>query len=130
MTVAKDWENRGRLVTCCCHRERAGNSLAKPASNSSAPNRRSCSCTAPLLMRAVSNTLIPLLQNDGYNVVAVQNPLLVPPGRHRLPTKRLNDAQKGPVVVVGHSYGGIVISGAASGKSQCEGARLPRCVRA
>ena len=58
--------------------------------------------------------LIPLLQNDGYNVVAVQNPLSSL-ADDIATTKRLIDAQKGPVVVVGHSYGGVVISGAASG---------------
>src|SRR5947207_11637492 len=58
--------------------------------------------------------LIPLLLNDGYNVVAVQNPLSSAPDDIAT-TKRLIDAQKGPVVVVGHSYGGLVISAAASG---------------
>ena len=58
--------------------------------------------------------LIPLLINDGYNVVAVQNPLSSA-ADDIATTKRLIDAQKGPVVVVGHSYGGLVISGAASG---------------
>src|SRR6476661_10087547 len=58
--------------------------------------------------------LIPLLENDGYNVVAVQNPLSSL-ADDIATTKRLIDAQKGPVVVVGHSYGGVVISGAASG---------------
>jgi pimeloyl-ACP methyl ester carboxylesterase len=58
--------------------------------------------------------LIPLLQKDGYNVVAVQNPLSSL-ADDIATTKRLIDAQKGPVVVVGHSYGGVVISGAASG---------------
>ena len=58
--------------------------------------------------------LIPLLQNDGYNVVAVQNPLSSL-SDDIATTKRLIDAQKGPVVVVGHSYGGVVISGAAAG---------------
>ena len=58
--------------------------------------------------------LIPLLLRDGYHVVAVQNPLSSL-NDDIATTKRLIDAQKGPVVVVGHSYGGIVISGAASG---------------
>jgi pimeloyl-ACP methyl ester carboxylesterase len=58
--------------------------------------------------------LIPLLLKDGYNVVAVQNPLTSLQDDIAT-TKRLIDAQKGPVVVVGHSYGGVVISGAASG---------------
>ena len=58
--------------------------------------------------------VIPLLLNDGYNVVAVQNPLSSLKDDITT-TKRLIDAQKGPVVVVGHSYGGVVISGAAAG---------------
>jgi len=58
--------------------------------------------------------LIPLLLGDGYNVIAVQNPLSSL-AADIATTKRVIDAQKGPVVVVGHSYGGIVISGAASG---------------
>jgi len=58
--------------------------------------------------------LIPLLLNDGYHVVAVQNPLSSA-ADDIATTKRLIDAQKGAVVVVGHSYGGLVISGAAAG---------------
>jgi len=58
--------------------------------------------------------LIPLLLKDGYHVVAVQNPLSSA-ADDIATTKRLIDAQKGPVVVVGHSYGGLVISGAAAG---------------
>jgi pimeloyl-ACP methyl ester carboxylesterase len=58
--------------------------------------------------------LIPLLLKDGYHVVAVQNPLSSLPDDIAT-TKRLIDAQQGPVVVVGHSYGGVVITGAASG---------------
>ena len=58
--------------------------------------------------------LIPLLFDAGYNVVAVQNPLSSLPDDIAT-TKRLIDAQRGPLVVVGHSYGGIVISGAAAG---------------
>ncbi len=33
-------------------------------------------------------------------------------------TKRVIDAQQEPVVAVGHSYGGAVITGAAAGKEQ------------
>ena len=58
--------------------------------------------------------LIPLLLDDGYNVVAVQNPLTSLKDDIAT-TKRLIDGQKGPLVVVGHSYGGVVISAAASG---------------
>lgn len=58
--------------------------------------------------------VIPLLQQDGYNVIAVQNPLSALEDDIAT-TKRVIDAQKGPVVVVGHSYGGAVITAAASG---------------
>lgn len=58
--------------------------------------------------------VIPLLQKDGYHVIAVQNPLSSL-NDDMTTTKRVIDAQTGPVVVVGHSYGGIVITGAASG---------------
>ena len=61
--------------------------------------------------------LIPLLQQDGYTVTAVQNPLTSLPDDIAT-TKRVIDAQQGPVVVVGHSYGGNVITGAAAGNPQ------------
>ena len=54
------------------------------------------------------------LQQEGYKVVAVQNPLTSLPNDVET-TKRVIDAQTGPVVVVAHSYGGAVISGAAAG---------------
>ena len=58
--------------------------------------------------------VIPLLEEDGYSVIAVQNPL-TSFADDVATTKRVIDAeaQKGPVVVVGHSYGGAVITGAA-----------------
>ncbi len=58
--------------------------------------------------------VIPLLIQDGYNVTAVQNPLISLPDDIAI-TKRVIDAQPGPVVAVGHSYGGAVITGAAVG---------------
>ena len=58
--------------------------------------------------------LIPILEKDGYNVVAVQIPLSSVPDDIAT-TKRLLSWQQGPVVLVGHSYGGVVITGAASG---------------
>ena len=58
--------------------------------------------------------VIPILQRDGYEVIAVQNPLESLAGDVET-TKRLVDAQSGPVVLVGHSYGGAVITGAAAG---------------
>lgn len=60
--------------------------------------------------------VIPLLEKDGYYVIAVQNPLSSLDDDIAT-TKRVIDAQKGPVVVVGHSYGGSVITGAAAGNA-------------
>src|SRR4029077_2621634 len=60
--------------------------------------------------------VIPILLNDGYYVTAVQIPLTSLPDDVAV-TKRVIDAQKGPVVVVGHSYAGIVITDAAAGNS-------------
>jgi pimeloyl-ACP methyl ester carboxylesterase len=58
--------------------------------------------------------VIPLLQRDGYSVTAVQNPLASLTGDVET-TKRVIAAQPGAVVVVGHSYGGAVITEAAAG---------------
>jgi pimeloyl-ACP methyl ester carboxylesterase len=58
--------------------------------------------------------VIPIFERDGYNVIAVQNPLSSFAADVET-TKRLIDAQQGPVVVVGHSYGGAVITEAAAG---------------
>lgn len=58
--------------------------------------------------------VIPILQRHGYNVIAVQNPLESLPGDIEV-TKRVLDAQTGPIVVVGHSYAGAVITEAAAG---------------
>src|SRR6266550_4671669 len=60
--------------------------------------------------------VIPILQRDGYNVIAVQNPLTSLAADVET-TKRVVDAQTGPVVLVGHSYGGAVIIAAAAGSS-------------
>ena len=57
--------------------------------------------------------VIPILERDGYKVIAVQNALASLAGDVET-TKRVIDAQTGPVVVVGHSYGGAVITGAAA----------------
>src|SRR5215470_11976488 len=57
--------------------------------------------------------VIPLLEKDGYYVIAVQIPLTSLPDDVAT-AKRVIDAQEGPVVVVGHSYGGCVITDAAA----------------
>lgn len=58
--------------------------------------------------------VIPLLEKSGYNVIAVQNPLTSFPDDVAT-TRRIIDAQSGSVVLVGHSYGGAVITTAAVG---------------
>jgi pimeloyl-ACP methyl ester carboxylesterase len=58
--------------------------------------------------------LIPVLQKDGYEVLAVENPLASLSGDVET-TKRFLDGVKGPIVLVGHSYGGAVITGAGAG---------------
>ena len=60
--------------------------------------------------------VIPILESDGYTVIAVQNPL-TSLSDDVATTKRVIDAQKAPVVVVGHSYGGAVITAAAAGNA-------------
>ncbi len=60
--------------------------------------------------------VIPILQKDGYTVIAVQNPLTSLAADVET-TKRVVDAQTGPVVLVGHSYGGAVITAAAAGNA-------------
>src|SRR5262249_60967833 len=60
--------------------------------------------------------VIPILQRDGYFVTAVQIPL-TSLSDDIATVKRVVDAQKGPVVLVGHSYGGAVITGAAAGNT-------------
>jgi pimeloyl-ACP methyl ester carboxylesterase len=53
------------------------------------------------------------LKKDGYKVSIVQNPTLSLEGDSDA-TKRIIDAQDGPVVLVGHSYGGAVITEAGN----------------
>jgi pimeloyl-ACP methyl ester carboxylesterase len=60
--------------------------------------------------------VIPRLEKNGYNVTAVQNPLTSFADDVAV-TRRLIDAQPEPVVLVGHSYGGAVITTAARGAS-------------
>ena len=48
-----------------------------------------------------------LLKKDGYNVSVVQNPTTSLADDVAV-TKRMLAAQDGPVILVGHSYGGVV----------------------
>ncbi len=58
--------------------------------------------------------VIPRLEQSGYDVIAVQNPL-TSYADDVATTRRVIDAQSGDVVLVGHSYGGAVITKAALG---------------
>ncbi len=57
--------------------------------------------------------VIPLLQAKGLHVIAVQNPLSSL-ADDVAATRRAIDAQDGPVLLVGHSYGGAIISEAGN----------------
>jgi len=54
-----------------------------------------------------------LLKQDGYHVSVVQNPTLSLEGDVAA-TRKIIDEQDGPVVLVGHSYGGAVITEAGT----------------
>lgn len=53
------------------------------------------------------------LKKDGYKVSIVQNPTISLEGDVAV-TKRVLAAQPGPVILVGHSYGGVVITEAGN----------------
>jgi pimeloyl-ACP methyl ester carboxylesterase len=57
--------------------------------------------------------VIPLLEAKGFHVTAVQNPLSSF-NDDVAAAKRIIDAQDGPVVLVGHSYGGSIITEAGN----------------
>lgn len=57
--------------------------------------------------------VIPILQAKGLHVVSVQIPL-TSFDEDVAATKRVIEAQDGPVLLVGHSYGGVVISEAGN----------------
>ncbi|CDZ54986.1 Putative hydrolase/acyltransferase [Neorhizobium galegae bv. orientalis] len=62
------------------------------------------------------NGVIPLLSKDGYNVVAVSDPLRSVAGDAASVASVVKSID-GPVVLVGHSYGGAVITNAANGNN-------------
>jgi pimeloyl-ACP methyl ester carboxylesterase len=54
-----------------------------------------------------------ILKKDGYHVTIVQNPTITLSGDVAA-TSRAIAAQPGPVILVGHSYGGVVITQAGN----------------
>jgi len=58
--------------------------------------------------------VIPILLDKGFNVIAPQIPLTSLEDDIEV-TRNAIASQKGPTVLVGHSYGGVVITGAANG---------------
>lgn len=60
------------------------------------------------------NGVIRILESDGYSVVAAANPLRSVQGDAQYISSIVQNIQS-PVVLVGHSYGGLVISAAANG---------------
>ena len=60
--------------------------------------------------------VIRILERNGYTILTVQNPLDSFAGDVQT-TKRFIDAQDGPVVAVGHLFGGAVITAAAAGNA-------------
>ena len=54
-----------------------------------------------------------ILRNDGYNVSVVQNPTISLQDDVKV-TKRVLASQDGPAILVGHSYGGAVITEAGT----------------
>ncbi|MFF1845713.1 alpha/beta fold hydrolase [Streptomyces sp. NPDC058217] len=63
------------------------------------------------------NAVVERLQHDGFSVVAPANPLRGLAGDSAYIADFLKSIQ-GPIVLVGHSYGGAVISTAAAGNAQ------------
>ncbi|MYW03546.1 alpha/beta hydrolase [Streptomyces sp. SID3343] len=53
------------------------------------------------------------LKDDGYQVAVVQNPTISLEGDVAA-TRAVIDAQPGPVILVGHSYGGVVVTEAGN----------------
>jgi pimeloyl-ACP methyl ester carboxylesterase len=64
--------------------------------------------------------VIQLLQEEGYNVTAVQMPL-TSLADDVATTRRVLAMQSGPTILVGHSYGGVVITVAGANESNVTG---------
>lgn len=63
------------------------------------------------------NGVIPILERDGYRVIAAANPLRSVHSDAKYVASVLRSVES-PIVLVGHSYGGAVISEAATGNTR------------
>src|SRR4051812_9526404 len=91
-----------------------GAASASNAAETKAPAAATTTPTVVLVHGAFAdgsswNKVIPLLQAKGLKAVAVQNPLSSLEDDVAA-ANRIIDAQTGPVVLVGHSWGGTVIT--------------------
>jgi pimeloyl-ACP methyl ester carboxylesterase len=64
--------------------------------------------------------VIDQLQGDGYAVIAAANPLRAVPGDSASVAALLGTVE-GPIILVGHSYGGVLMTNAALGNAQVKG---------
>ena len=78
-----------------------------------AASRMWCSCTAGSSTALDGRACTTALKKDGYTVSIVQNPT-ISLGDDVAVTKRTLAAQDGPAILVGHSYGGVVITEAGN----------------
>ena len=69
--------------------------------------------------------VITILEKDGYSVIAAANPLRSVKGDADI-VRALLASIHTPVVLVGHSYGGMVISNAANGGREADRVRTLR----
>nr|WP_246689077.1 alpha/beta hydrolase [Mesorhizobium sp. WSM4310] len=83
--------------------------MATPASAAGVPKKTVVLVHGAFADGSSWNKVIPLLEAKGLNVVAVQNPLSSLAADVDA-TRRVIEAQPGPVILVGHSWGGVVIS--------------------
>ena len=91
----------------------AGVSAAQPNAGGPAPVRNIVLVHGAFADGSSFAKVIPLLEAKGYRVTAVQNPLSSL-ADDVAATKRALALQDGPVILVGHSWGGMVVSEAGN----------------
>ena len=72
--------------------------------------------------------VVSTLQDEGYKVRAIANPLRSLSG-DAASVRAFLDSLTGPIVLVGHSYGGAVVRQRGHRKSQHQGTRVRRRLR-